>query len=133
MNLFDTSVLLDIASADPIWLAWSEQQLRNAAVQGPIFINPIIYAELAPAFSSNAELDKWLAPDIFQRLPLPYDAGWRASQAFSSYRRSGGTKTSPLPDFCIGAHAEYEQLTLVTRDTARYCMYFPTVTLITPP
>lgn len=50
MNLFDTSVLLDIATADPIWLAWSEMQSR-IATQGPILVNPIIYAELAPAFA----------------------------------------------------------------------------------
>ncbi len=48
MTLFDTSVLLDIATADTIWLAWSESQPRTAAARGPTFINPIIYAELAP-------------------------------------------------------------------------------------
>jgi hypothetical protein len=58
--LFDSNVLLDIATADPIWLSWSEKQLRTAAAQGPIFINPIIYAELAPAFASAADLDRWL-------------------------------------------------------------------------
>ncbi len=133
MNLFDTSVLLDIATADPIWLAWSEMQFRSAATQGPILVNPIIYAELAPAFASVAKLDEWLDPAIFRRLPLPYAAGWIASQAFLKCRRGGGTKTSPLPDFFIGAHAESEHLTLVTRDAARYGTYFPTVTLITPP
>ena len=75
MNLFDTNVLLDIATADPTWLAWSEMQFRNAAAQGPILINPIIYAELAPAFASVADLDRWLDSAIFQRLPLPYTAG----------------------------------------------------------
>jgi predicted nucleic acid-binding protein len=87
VNLFDTSVLLDIATADPIWLAWSEMQFRSAATQGPILVNPIIYAELAPAFASVAKLDEWLDPAIFQRLPLPYAAGWIASQAFLKYRR----------------------------------------------
>ena len=99
MILFDTNVLLDIATADPVWLAWSEKQFRSAAAQGPILINPIIYAELAPAFASAADLDRWLDPAVFQRLPLPYTAGWLAAQAFLKYRRSGGAKTSPLPDF----------------------------------
>lgn len=133
MILFDTNVLLDIATADPIWLAWSESQFRTAAAQGPILINPIIYAELAPAFASAANLDRWLDPSVFQRLPLPYAAGWLAAQAFLKYRRSGGAKTSPLPDFYIGAHAEIEQWTLVTRDAARYRTYFPSVPLIVPP
>jgi predicted nucleic acid-binding protein len=132
MNLFDTNVLLDIATADPTWLAWSEMQFRTAAARGPILINPIIYAELAPAFASAAELDRWLDPAIFQRLPLPYSAGWLAAQAFLKYRRSGGAKTSPLPDFYIGAHAEIEKRTLVTRDAARYRTYFPNVSLIAP-
>jgi len=132
MNLFDTNVLLDIATGDPVWLAWSEKQLRMAAAQGPILINPVIYAELAPAFTSAADLDQWLEPAVFQRLPLPYPAGWLAAQAFLKYRRSGGVKTSPLPDFFIGAHAEIEQRTLVTRDAARYRTYFPNVKIIAP-
>jgi predicted nucleic acid-binding protein len=110
--LFDTNVLLDIATADPLWLTWSETQFRASLAQGPILINPIIYAELAPAFASLVELDRWLDPAVFQRLPLPYSAGWPAAQAFLKYRRSGGAKTSPLPDFYIGAHAEAENRTL---------------------
>jgi predicted nucleic acid-binding protein len=49
------------------------------------------------------------------------------------YRRSGGAKTSPLPDFYIGAHAEVDGHTLVTRDAARYRTCFPNVVLIAPP
>lgn len=97
--IFDTNVLLDIATGDVLWCEWSERQFRKAARQGPILINPIIYAELAPAFSSQSDLDQWLDPSIFHRLPLPYSAGWLAAQAFLKYRRSGGSRTSPLPDF----------------------------------
>jgi predicted nucleic acid-binding protein len=132
MTLFDTNVLLDIATADPIWMQWSEQQFRAAATLGPVAINPIIYAELAPAFATVADLEQWLDPAIFQRLPLPYAAGWSAAQAFLKYRRSGGIKTSPLPDFYIGAHAKVEGHTLVTRDVTRYRTYFPNITLIAP-
>jgi len=130
--LFDTNVLLDIATAAPTWLSWSEAQFRTAAGQGPILINPIIYAELAPAFASAAELDRWLDPALFLRLSLPYAAAWSAAQAFLKYRRGTGAKTSPLPDFYIGAHAELENLTLVTRDAARYRTYFPKVQMIAP-
>ena len=130
--LFDTSVLLDIATADPAWFAWSAGQLQAADSSGPIWINPIIYAELAPAFPSEANLDQWLDPAVFQRRPLPYSAGWLAAQAFAGYRRAGGVKTAPLPDFFIGGHAEAEGLTLVTRDPARIRTYFPRVTVITP-
>ena len=105
--------------------------VRVAAEQGPILINPIIYAELAPAFVAPASLNQWLDPTVFERLSLPYGAGWLAAQAFLTCRRAGGVKSSPLPNFSIGAHADVEQLTLVTRDAARYRTYFPNVVLIT--
>jgi predicted nucleic acid-binding protein len=130
--LFDSNVLLDIATADNTWLRWSETQLRTAATQELVLINPIIYAEIAPAFTGQSALDLWLDPAIFRWLPLPYAAGWLASQAFLKYRQRGGSRLTPLPDFYIGAHAESEKLTLVTRDEERYRTYFPNVTLITP-
>ena len=131
-SLIDANVLLDIATADQLWMPWSQGQLSMAAGRGAIFVNPIIYAELAPAFASAADLDRWLDPGIFHRAALPYEAGWLAAQAFLQYRRGGGVRTSPLPDFFIGAHAQAEKLTLVTRDAARYRTYFPDVALISP-
>ena len=130
--LIDTNVLLDIVTKDPAWLAWSQAQVRAAAARGRLLINPIIYAELAPAFTTPKALDDWLDPVVFERAALPYAAGWLAAQAFVEYRRGGGVRNTPLPDFYIGAHAQVEGLTLVTRDAARYRTYFPSITLITP-
>ncbi len=131
-RMLDTNVLLDIVTADPIWQRWSMDQFRKASEDGPILLNPIIYAELAPGFETQASLDRWLRPSLFRRLALPYEAGFRAGQAFLAYRQRGGSKSSPLPDFYIGAHAESEGVTLVTRDDARYRTYFPKLKLITP-
>ena len=77
--LFDSNVLLDIVNLDSTWHAWSEAQLYEAYSQNLAFINPIIYAELAPAFSSRHSLDRWLDSADFQRLSLPYEAGWLAN------------------------------------------------------
>jgi predicted nucleic acid-binding protein len=131
-SLIDANVLLDIATADANWVEWSQAQVRAAASRGPVYVNPIIYAELAPAFATKDELDRWLDPNLFQRAPLPYDAGWLAAQAFITYRRSGGARSAPLPDFYIGAHAQVEGLTLVSRDAARYRTYFPSAVLVAP-
>lgn len=130
--MLDTNVLLDILTADAQWLEWSAAQYRRAATDGPVPINPIIYAELAGGFARRSELDHWLRPSLFKRLPLPYEAGFAASRAFLAYRAAGGTRTSPLPDFYIGAHAEHAGFTLATRDPKRYRTYFPGLKLITP-
>ena len=59
-------------------------------------------------------------------------AGFLAGKAYRDYRRRGAARTSPLPDFFIGAHAVVSALTLLTRDAGRFRTYFPTVRLITP-
>jgi predicted nucleic acid-binding protein len=59
-------------------------------------------------------------------------AGFAAGKAFVRYRRSGGGKRSPLPDFYIGAHAALAGYQLLTRDAARYRTYFPALAIIAP-
>ena len=65
-------------------------------------------------------------------LPLPFEAGFLAGQCFMKYRRRGGERRSPLPDFYVGAHAAIAGLTLLTRDAKRYRAYFPTLQIIAP-
>lgn len=130
--LLDTIVLLDILTDDPRWGEWSVRQFTRAHAAGLLPLNPIVYAELAAHFSTASDLDHFFRPSVFKRLPLPYEAGFRASRAFLAYREAGGTRTTPWPDFYIGAHAEVAGFTLVTRDVARYRTYFPDVKLITP-
>lgn len=132
MVLVDSNVLLDIFTQDPVWFGWSAQQLEYRAETGILAINPIIYAEVSVHFSEIEELEDALPATEFRRLPLPWSAGFLAGRCFVMYRRRGGTRRSPLPDFYIGAHAAVERLSLLTRDPARYKTYFPSVTLIAP-
>ena len=70
-------------------------------------------------------------PPVFPRRdPLPWEAGFLAGKGFVKYRRSGGKRHSPLPDFYIGAHAAIQGIALLTRDTNRYKTYFPKLRLI---
>lgn len=114
--LVDTNILLDLANSDPKWHAWSSNQLDAA---DEVFINPIIFAELAIAFASEEDLNEWLLRRLFIRLELPYSAAFIAAKAFLRYRQLGGTRTTPMSDFYIGAHAQVADLTLLTRDPSR--------------
>jgi predicted nucleic acid-binding protein len=131
-TLVDTCVLLDVATGDPVWSDWSAQALASAVRRGPVLVNPIVYAEVSIGFERIEDLDDALPPDIFRREPLPYVAGFLAAKAFLTYRRRGGSKALPLPDFFIGAHAAVAELALLTRDAHRFRTYFPTVRLIAP-
>jgi predicted nucleic acid-binding protein len=131
-TLVDSNVLLDILTDDETWHEWSTAALAAAADAGPLFINPIIYAEVSVRFSLIEELDEVLPRQVYRRLPLPWEAAFLAGKAFLRYRRRGGRRTSTLPDFFVGAHAAVEEIVLLTRDATRYRNYFPTLHLIAP-
>jgi predicted nucleic acid-binding protein len=131
--LVDANVLLDVLTADPVWCAWSISALQHARASGPVVINQIVCAEIAPAFNFDwQKLDTWLLPSSFIREGLPFAASVVAASAHKAYRSNGGKKDSPLPDFYIGAHAQVSGYTLLTRDIGRYRTYFASVPLITP-
>lgn len=132
MVLVDSNVLIDIFTDDPHWLPWSAARLSEAAAEGELAINPVIYAELAAGFDRAAQLERALAHWPLVRLPLPYEAAFAAGHAFLAYRREGGVRRSPLPDFYIGAHAAHARIPLLTRDAMRYRRYFPKLALIAP-
>lgn len=131
-TLVDSNVLIDVLSEDPRWFTWSAQALAQASECAELCINPVIYAELSVGCNSSTSLDAVLPESQFERLPLPFSAGFLAGRAFVAYRRKGGLRTSPLPDFYIGAHALVEGHTLLTRDPARYRTYFPKLKLLSP-
>jgi len=125
-------VLLDIATADPTWSARSSRELASAADRGPLVINPIIYAEVSTRFSRLEDLDAALPVEEYVRAPLPYSAAFLAEKCFLDYRRRGGRRSSPLPEFFIGAHAAVARMRLLTRDPARYRTSFPGLELVAP-
>jgi predicted nucleic acid-binding protein len=130
--LVDSNVILDIFTADPAWSEWSSRALRDAADNNRVVINPIVYSEISVRFSRIEDIDAAL-PSVLEREPIPYEAAFLAGKVFSTYRRRSGNKTTPLPDFFIGAHAAVSGYALLTRDTARYRTYFPSLKLIAPP
>jgi hypothetical protein len=130
--LVDSNVLLDVLTDDPVWLAWSSEALADAADAGRLVIDPLVYAEVSIGFERIEELDQALPAETFLRAPLPWAAAFLAGKCFVAYRRAGGERRSPLPDFYIGAHAAVEGMPLLTRDPDRYRTYLPRLELISP-
>ena len=129
--LVDSNVVLDIVNDDPVWADWSDGQVTRLQPTG-LLINPMIYSELCAGSDTASEVD-----GILNQLKLDYqelsrEALFLASKAFLQYRKRGGIKTAPLPDFFIGAHAEVSGIPILTRDPGRYRTYFPGVPLICP-
>jgi len=131
-TLVDSNVILDLVTEDPRWFDWSSDALVRAADESTLAINPVIYAEVSIGFRTIEELESLLPIGDFRRLELPYEAAFLAGKAFLSYRRRGGKRTAPLPDFYIGAHAAIAGMRLLTRDPKRYRTYFPTVSIVAP-
>ena len=129
--LVDSNVLLDDMTEDARWLAWSMEAIKHAADRHRLIINPVVYAEVSIRYSRIEDLDAALPKAMFDREPIPYEAAFLAGKASFAYRRRGGTKSSPLPDF-IGARAAVAGYSLMTRDVARYLTYFPKLSLIAP-
>jgi predicted nucleic acid-binding protein len=115
--LVDSNVLLDVLTEDTTWFERSSSALADAADRGYVAINPLVYAEVSVGFGRIEELD--------EALPRPWPAAFLAGRCFLAYRRAGGERRSPLPDFYIGAHAAVEGIQLLTRDPARYRAYLP--------
>ncbi len=131
-TLVDSDVLLDVITGDMRWADWSARQIATAMDTGRVVINPLIYAEVSVGYETLEELDELLPAGDYERESLPFVAGFAAGKAFVRYRRSGGGKRSPLPDFYIGAHAALAGYRLLTRDARRYQTYFPALTIIAP-
>ena len=130
--LVDSNVLLDILTEDEAWRDWSDAMLADCARSSRLVVNPIIYSEVSAHFDSIEDLDDALPASWIRREPLPWEASFLAGRCFLAYRRRGGVRRSPLPDFYIGAHAAVAGLTLLTRDARRYRTYFPKLKLISP-
>ena len=132
MILVDTNVILDVINRDPKWFHWSRDKIRETREENELYINVVIYTELVPAYQEEAELQKFIRRSPFQKRVLPFSSAAPTARAFLDYRKRGGKKNSPLPDFFIGGHAEAEGLAILTRDENRYQTYFPNVKLICP-
>ena len=130
MTLVDTNILIEVLSGDPRWAQASIESLMTRKQIGPLAINDIIYAELAAGFDSREQLDGEVELMGLSIVGFSRQALFLAGQAFRAYRAAGGSRSSVLADFFIGAQAAAEAWPILTRDSRLYRTYFPEVAII---
>jgi AbrB family looped-hinge helix DNA binding protein len=131
--IVDSNVIIDVITQDKIWYEWSSNKLRECAETDALIINPIIYSEISIGFANIEDLEEILADNVFIRENMPWEAAFLAGKCYLNYRKNhGAAKTSPLPDFYIGAHACVTERALLTRDNRRYRGHFPKLEIISP-
>jgi predicted nucleic acid-binding protein len=130
--LVDSNIILDVFTDDPNWADWSESMLEEYSNVSTLYINFIVYSEISIGFNRIEDLESAIIGAGFQMLDFPKEALFLAGKAFLKYKKKRGARSSPLPDFFIGAQAAVLNIALITRDVSRYRSYFPTVNLISP-
>jgi predicted nucleic acid-binding protein len=131
-TLVDTNVFVDLLKSDAIWMPWSVEALAQARRRGPVLTSWVVYAELHTHDTAGPHIDHLLNQLSVALVDMEKASAQMAAQAFRLYRQRGGTKTGVLPDFFIGAHAQSQGWTLLTRDGARYRTYFPDLAMVCP-
>ena len=130
--LVDTNVWIDCMDPASPWHAWAVDQLQACSERAPLHINLVIYTELLVPEPAVDALDALLDVYEAQRSALPWSCAALAAMAFGQYRRRGGLRHAPLPDFFIGAHAAVCNLAVLTRDPTPYRGHFPRLELVCP-
>ena len=128
----DSCVLLDLFTDDPTWGEWSESILEKYSQTNTLYINSIVYTEVSIGFKKIEDLEQAITELEIKVLEIPREALFLTGKVYLKYRKNKGTKTSPLPNFFIGAHVTVSKFDLITRDFGRYKTYFPQARLIHP-
>jgi predicted nucleic acid-binding protein len=125
----DSSVLWSIFRGESDAQAWVDL-LVAARREGSLLLCDVVFTEIAPFFSSCADLNSRL-----EVLGIEYDAinpesAFAAGELFKIYRREGGPRTHLIPDFLIGAHALHQAGCLAARDRGYLRRYFPKLEIV---
>ena len=130
--LVDSNVWIDCADAASPWHDWAVDQLQACSELGPLHVNLVVYTELLVPGPDIAALDAMFDVVNTQRSALPWACAALAAKVFGTYRKRGGVRRAPSPNFYIGAHAAVANLTVLTRDETPYRSYFPRLKLVCP-
>lgn len=123
LTAIDTSVLMDVISADPVHADSSERALREATQQGGLAVGECVIAEISPSLTPG-EMSEFLKDWRLQFVPSSLPSALLAGEMFSLHLKRGGARRRILADFLIGAHAQFHAQRLLVRDRGYLRDYF---------
>jgi predicted nucleic acid-binding protein len=127
----DSSVLLDVLSAEPRFASASERALREAAQRGALLACPIVWAEMQSHFARPDEMRAAMAGAGIAFDPFDEACAALAGRLWADYRRAGGSRQRLIADFLVGAHAQVRaDGRLLSRDRGFYRRTFAKLTVL---
>lgn len=130
ISALDSSVILDVLTANPEFADTSEALLRQALTEGKLVIGECVLAEIAPAFKDEEMLKEFLADWQVEFVPSSRDSAILAGRNFARYLSRGGRTGRIATDFLIGAHAMLHADRLLARDRGYLRDYFSKLTVL---
>ncbi|HEV8130739.1 MAG TPA: PIN domain-containing protein [Acidobacteriota bacterium] len=130
ISALDSSIILDVLTANPQFVDTSEALLRRAVTQGKLVIGECVLAEIAPAFKDERMLKEFLADWRIEFVPSSRDSAILAGRSFARYLSRGGRTGRIAADFLIGAHAVLHADRLLARDRGYLRDYFSKLTVL---
>ena len=130
ISALDSSVLLDVLTANPQFADRSEALLRQAMTEGKLVIGECSLAEIAPAFKDEKTLEEFLADWQIEFVPSSRNSAILAGRSFARYLSRRRRMGRVVADFLIGAHAMLHADRLLARDRGYLRDYFSKLTVL---
>lgn len=129
----DTTILLDVFTADPVFGAQSREALRAAYRRGGLVACDVVWSEVRAAFGDDRPFDEAIAQLGIQFDPISPASATLAGRLWRSHRtRTRASRLRVVPDFLIGAHAALQSDALLTRDRGFFRDYFADLQIVDP-
>lgn len=128
----DSSVVLDVLTADSEHAEKSEGALRQASLQGQLIVCEAALAEIFPALGDRDRVQEFLVDWQIDFMPSNEESAMLAGEMFLRYLKRGREQKRIAADFLIGAHASVHADRLLARDRGYLRDYFSNLNVVDP-
>ncbi len=132
MIALDSSVVIDVLTADDSHGGSSSFALSNALAKGDVVVCEAVVAEVQLMLDTASNVMETLNAMGIRFLAINEPAAVRAGVMNRRFRDRGGRRERVVADFLIGAHALLQCDGLITRDAGFFRDYYKGLKVIVP-